>query len=288
MPDIAYLNGKWLPISQAKVSVEDRGFQFADGVYELIRVYGGQPFHLREHLERLLESARQIEIASSLSIPQLERIARLGCRNCGYPSAKIYIQLTRGTAPRLHHFPEKIKPTWVMTFRKLVPIEEATRKRGVSVLTIADVRWGRCNIKSLNLLPNVMAREQAARAGCFETLFIRDGIVTEGAGSNVFAVIGDRGDRVVTPPEGPAVLSGITREVILDLGKKAGLLMVEAALSVEQLRAAHEVFLTGTTIEILPVVRLDGKKIASGRPGPVSRALHQAFLSHLTRSQETR
>jgi D-alanine transaminase len=284
MPDLAYLNGKWMPISRAKVSVEDRGFQFADGVYELIRVYKGLPFHLREHLERLIESARQIEIASSLSIPQLERIALLGCQKCGDPSAKIYIQLTRGTAPRLHHFPEAIKPTWVMTFRKLVPIEEAVRKRGVSALTITDVRWGRCNIKSLNLLPNVMAREQAVRAGCFETLFIRDGIVTEGAGSNVFAVIGDR---VVTPPEGPAVLSGITREVILDLGRKAGLSMVEEALSAEQLRAAREVFLTGTTIEVLPVVRLDGKKVGTGRPGPVSRMFYQAFLSSLHHDQET-
>ncbi len=285
MPDIAYLNGKWMPISQARVSVEDRGFQFADGVYELIRVYEGQPFHLREHLERLLESARQIEIAPTLSIPQLTRLALRGCGKCGYPSAKIYIQLTRGTAPRLHHFPEKIKPTWVMTFRKLTPIEEAARKRGVSALTVADVRWGRCNIKSLNLLPNVMAREQAARAGCFETLFIRDGIVTEGAGSNVFAVLGDR---IVTPPEGPAVLSGITREVVLELGRKAGLTMVEEALSVEQLREAREVFLTGTTIEVLPVVRLDGRKIASGRPGPVGRALYRAFLIHLGHSNTSR
>ncbi len=283
MPDIAYLNGKWLPIAQAKVSVEDRGFQFADGVYELIRVYDGRPFHLRGHLARLAESARQIEIAPTRSLAQLERIALIGCRKSGHASAKIYIQLTRGAAPRLHHFPEKIKPTWVMTFRKLVPMEETVRKLGVSVLTVEDARWGRCHIKSLNLLANVMAREQAIRAGHFEAIFVRDGLITEGAGSNVFAVLGSK---IITPPEGPAVLSGITREVVLDLGKKSGFSMVEEALSLDQLRAADELFLTGTTIEVLSVVRLNGKKIGSGRPGPVGRALHAAFLSHLQQWQE--
>jgi len=278
MPDIAYLNGKWMPISKAKVSIEDRGFQFADGVYELIRVYAGRPFHLREHLTRLLASAEQIAISPTLSILQLERIVHAGCQKCGYASAKIYIQFTRGAAPRLHHFPERIRPTWVMTFRKLAPLEEAIRRRGVSAITLSDVRWGRCNIKSLNLLPNVMAREQAVRAGHFEALFIRNGLVTEGAGSNVFAVIGNR---IITPKEGPAVLSGITRELILALGKKDGLLMVEETLSLTQLRAADEIFLSGTTIELLPVVRLDGKKIGTGRPGPVSQTLYSAFSAYL-------
>ncbi len=278
MPNIAFVNGKWMPLRTARVSVEDRGFQFGDGVYELIRVYDGQPFHLRAHLVRLAESARQIGIAPAHSIEQLERIALAGCLRCSYRSAKIYIQITRGAAARIHHFPTQVKPTVVMTFRRLTPIAPDVRVRGVSVMTCVDPRWGRCNIKSLNLLPNVMAREEATRAGHAETLFIREGFVTEGAGSNVFAVIGGR---VVTPPEGPAVLSGITREVVIGLGRKCGVEVVEAAIPLDPLRAADEIFLTGTTIEVLPVVRLDGKRIANGRPGPITRQLHTAFLEHL-------
>ena len=275
MPNIAFVNGKWMPLAAACVSVEDRGFQFGDGVYELIRVYDGQPFHLRAHLARLSESARQIGISSPYSIERLERIALTGCRRSGYRSAKIYIQITRGVAARIHHFPTQVKPTVVMTFRRLTPMAPEVRARGVSVMTSVDHRWGHCNIKSLNLLPNVMAREEAIQAGHAETLFIREGLVTEGAGSNVFTVIGGV---VVTPPEGPAVLSGITREVVISVGQKCGVEVTEAAVTIEQLRAADEIFLTGTTIEILPVVRLDGEKVANGRPGSITRQLYAAFL----------
>jgi len=274
MPNIAFVNGKWSAISAAKVSVEDRGFQFGDGIYELIRTYRGELFHIDEHLSRLEASAKEIEIPLPYTAAQFEKIIRLGCRKSGFAEVKIYIQVTRGAAPRLHSFPKKIEPTVVMTFRAFEPLPAKLQEEGVAVISIPDIRWGRCNVKSLNLLPNVIGREQALRAGAFEAIFIRDGKVTEGAGSNLFAVIGKK---VITPPAGPYILSGITREVVLQIGKQRGLEMVEKELKLPQLYSADELFLTGTTVEVLPVVRLDGKPIGTGRPGEKTRFLYRAF-----------
>ncbi len=276
--NIAWVNGKWKPIASAFVSVEDRGFQFGDGVYELIRTYRGEPFHLQDHLTRLIGSAKQIEIFPTLTREQLTHVILAGCKKNGHANLKIYIQITRGQAPRLHTYPKTGRPTWVMTFRNFVPLSQTIRTQGVAVLTIPDVRWGHCNIKSINLLANVMAREQAARQGHFEALFIREGNVTEGAGSNVFAVFGGE---IMTPAESPAVLSGITREVVLKLGKKLGFQMTAGNISLSHLKQADEIFLTGTTIEVLPVVRLNKKTIGSGQPGPLTQALVEAFQRHL-------
>lgn len=278
MPNIAFVNGRWSSISAAKVSVEDRGFQFGDGIYELIRTYQGEIFHIEEHLSRLEASAKEIEITLPYTAAQLKRIIRLGCRKSGFPDVKIYIQVTRGAAPRLHSFPKKIKPTVVMTFREFEPLPLKLREEGVAVISTPDIRWARCNVKSLNLLPNVMGREQAFRAGAFEAIFIRDGKVTEGAGSNLFAVIGRK---IITPPTGPYILSGITREVVLQIGKENGLEMRERELKQSQLYAADELFLTGTTVEVLPVVRLDGKPIGAGRPGVKTQFLCRAFQEQI-------
>ncbi len=279
MPNLAFVNGKWSSISAAKVSVEDRGFQFGDGIYELIRTYGGQVFHIHEHLARLEASAKEIEITLPYSGDQLERVIRLGCRKSGFSDVKIYIQVTRGAAPRLHSFPKKVKPTVVMTFREFEPLPLKLREEGVAIISVPDIRWARCNVKSLNLLPNVMGREQALRAGAFEAVFVRDGKVTEGAGSNLFAVIGKK---IITPPAGPYILSGITREVVLQIGKENGLEMVEKELKLAQLYAADELFLTGTTVEVLPVIRLDGKPIGAGRPGEKTKFLSRAFQEQIT------
>ena len=274
MPNIAFVNGKWSPLGAAKVSVEDRGFQFGDGVYELLRTYGGEIFHLEEHLARLEASAKEIEIALPYTARQMEKFIRLGCRKSGYADSKVYIQVTRGAAPRLHSFPSNVRPTVVMTFRRFEPLPEKLRREGVAVISLDDIRWGRCHVKSLNLLPNVMAREQALRAGAFEAIFIRNGKVTEGAGSNVFAVAGKK---VITPPAGPYILSGITREVVLQVGKKEGLEMIEKELKLPTLYAADELFLTGTTVEVLPIVKLNGKAIGAGMPGKITQFLSDAF-----------
>lgn len=274
MPNIAFVNGKWSPLASAKISVEDRGFQFGDGVYELLRTYGGDLFHAEEHLARLQSSAKQIEIALPSTPQQMEKIIRLGCRKSGYADTKVYIQVTRGTAPRLHSFPDKVRPTVVMTFRKFEPLPQRIQQEGVAVISLDDIRWGRCHVKSLNLLPNVMAREQALRSGAFEAIFIRNGKVMEGAGSNIFAVFGKK---VVTPPAGPYILSGITREVLFQVGEKKGVEMIEKEIKIQNLYAADELFLTGTTVAVLPIVRLDGKPIGAAKPGKITQFLSEAF-----------
>ncbi len=274
MSNIAYVNGKWGLLSSATVSVEDRGFQFGDGVYEVIRTYHGIVFHLDEHIKRLYESLKQIEISIKETPAQLERIVQSGVEKCGYKETKIYIQVTRGVAPRLHSFPKSAWPTLVMTFRKLDPLSPEIFKKGVTVISTEDIRWGRCNVKSLNLLPNLLAREHAVRAGAYEAIFVRDKYVWEGAGSNLFAVFGKK---IVTPPMGHYLLSGITREVVLALGKKIGIKTVEAKMTLDALYRADEMFLTGTTIDVLPVTHVNKKPIGTGKPDAITALLYKAF-----------
>ena len=274
MPNIAYVNGKFMPLSSATVSVEDRGFQFGDGVYELIRTYNGTVFHLQEHIRRLYESLKKIEISIQETPVQLERIVQSGVKKSGYAETKIYIQVTRGAAPRNHPFPKEARPTLVMTFRALDLLSPKVFNKGVSIISVEDIRWGWCNVKSLNLLPNLLAREHALRAGAYEAIFVRDKFVWEGAGSNLFAVFGKK---IITPPIGYYVLSGITREVVLELGRKMGLKMSEAKITLSALYRADEIFLTGTTVEILPVTHLNKKQIGTGSPGTMTSILHKAL-----------
>ncbi|MFO0706978.1 MAG: D-amino-acid transaminase [Nitrospira sp.] len=270
MPALAFLNGRFVPWHEATVSIEDRGFQFGDGVYEVIRTYLGRPFELEAHLNRLDRSARELSLTQPYSHAQWASWIEQGIRDAAFPEAKVYIQITRGVSPRDHAFPMNVPPTVVMTIRELVPLPQQTRECGVIAKTCEDVRWGRCDIKSVNLLANVLAREDAKQAGVFEAILVKDGLVTEGSVSNVMAV---QGGAVVTAPEGPRILSGVTRTVVLQLAREAGIPVREEFLSVESLLAAEEVFLTGTTVEVLGVVQVDRRTIGSGRPGPVTRAL---------------
>ena len=277
MPDIGFINGRFMPLEEATVSVEDRGFQFGDGIYEVIRTYHGQPFQLDAHLARLERSANAIELPLSWNIQQWATHVKDGIKRSGYPESKVYLQLTRGTAPRDHVFPASAKPTAVMTVREMRPMDPTLRDSGVTVMTMDDWRWGRCDIKSVNLLPNVMARRKAKQAGAFEALFIRNGQVTEGAVSNVMMV---KAGRLLTAPEGERILSGVTRTIILELARKEGLQVEERFVMVEEFQRADEIFLTGTTVEVLPVIRVDDQAIGvggSGKPGPVTRNLQAAF-----------
>ncbi len=278
MPEIAFVNGTWCDLSEAAVSIEDRGFQFGDGVYEVIRTYGKALFGLKAHLARLAASAGEIEIALPDTLAALEKGIQSGCEKCGFEDIQIYIQLTRGRAPRNHHYPEKRRTTWVMTFRETKKIPKQVRESGVSVISTEDIRWAKCHIKSLNLLPNVMAREAAARAGAFEAVFVREGKVMEGAASNVFAVFNRR---ILTPPKGPYLLSGITRDLVLSLGAEKGFEMHEADLALEDFYTADEIFLTGTTIEVLPAVACNGIPLGQGRPGKTARILYEAFRRYV-------
>ncbi len=270
MPDLAFVNGRFLSWNDATVSIDDRGFQFGDGVYEVVRTYRGVPFELDAHLDRLDRSTNALHIVQPYSRAQWVDWIGQGLRQAGYQEAKVYIQITRGAAPRDHAFPGDIRPTVVMTVRELHPFDPETRRTGVTACTAEDVRWGRCDIKSLNLLGNVLAREEARKAGVFEAILVKDGLVTEGSLSNVMAV---QSGAVVTAPEGPRILSGVTRTVVLGLAKKEQIPVEERFLSVEALYAADEVFLTGTTIEVVGVINIDGKTIGSGRPGPITQKL---------------
>jgi D-alanine transaminase len=197
-----------------------------------------------------------------------------GLRLSRFPETKIYLQVTRGQAPRDHPFPASPVPTTVLTFRELHSLDSSIRKAGVRAITVDDIRWGRCDIKSVNLLANVLARQRAKEADVFEAILVRDGLVTEGSVSNVMIV---RNGVIETAPEGHRILSGVTRAIVLDLARKEGLPVVESFVGRDDLLTASEVFLTGTTVEVLPVVRIDGHEIGAGVPGPLSQRLSRRW-----------
>ena len=274
MPDIAFVNGRFIPLAEAMVSIEDRGFQFGDGVYEVIRTYDGCPFELDEHLARLGRSARALDLQQPYSRELWRQHILEGIRRAAYPESKIYLQITRGVAPRDHAYAADLSPTVVMTVRELHPLSLSVQAAGVEAMTIEDIRWGRCDIKSVNLLANVLARQQAKQAKVFETILVKDGQVTEGAVSNVMVV---RDGVVITAPEGPRILSGVTRAVVLRIAKQEGCHVDERYFPRLDLYDADEVFLTGTTVEVLGVVRVDGKTIGGGKPGPITQRLAIRF-----------
>lgn len=274
MPDVAFVNGAFVPPADAKVSIDDRGFQFGDGIYEVIRTYRGHPFELDAHLARLDRSAAALDLIQPYSRTEWTSHILEGIRRAAYPEAKIYLQVTRGVAPRDHAYSVDMAPTVVMTVRELHPLSRSVQEAGVEAMMIEDIRWGRCDIKSVNLLGNVLARQQAKRAQVFEAILLKEGSVTEGAVSNVMVV---RGGMVMTAPEGPRILSGVTRAVVLELARQKGLPVQECCIAQAELYGADEVFLTGTTVEVLAVVRVDGKVIKDGRPGPITQRLAAGF-----------
>ena len=278
MPNVAFINGTFVPMAEAKVSIEDRGFQFGDGVYEVIRTYKGRPFELEAHLARLDRSATALDLKQPYSHDDWTRHILEGIRLAAYPESKIYVQITRGIAPRDHAYSDDATPTVVMTVREFHPLDRSVQVAGVEAITTEDIRWGRCDIKSVNLLANVLARQQVKQAQVFEAILVNEGLVTEGAVSNVMVV---QGGTVVTAPQGPRILSGITRTVVLDLARSEGLPVQERFVSQADLYEADEVFLTGTTVEVLAVIRIDGKVIGDGRPGPIAQRLAARFTSRV-------
>ncbi|HUL11622.1 MAG TPA: D-amino acid aminotransferase [Methylococcaceae bacterium] len=273
---IVYLNGEFLPLDRAKVSVLDRGFLFGDGVYEVIPVYGGRPFRLEEHLERLNNSLRGIRMESPLTTEEWKPIlARL---ICGDQDQSIYLQVTRGAAPKRDHaFPEGAAPTVFVMCSPIAPIPA----EGVRAITLDDIRWQWCHIKAITLLANVLLRQLAVDRGCAEAILVREGFAVEGAASNLFAVV----DGVLlTPPKGHAILPGITRDLVLELALTNDIPAAERDITLEELQRAGEVWLTSSTREILPVIELDGQPVGVGKPGPIWRqmnAIYQAYKQQL-------
>ncbi len=272
---LAYLNGEYIPAEEARVPIDDRGFLFADGVYEVARVYDGRIFKMAEHLGRLRDGLSAIRIEFP-EIGGLEQVAeRLldenGLRSGG---ATIYIQVTRGVAPRKHAFPAGVRPTVFLAARPYQDAPASYWDDGVAAIRYPDVRWARCDIKSVALLPNVLANQAAHEVDAFEALFVRDGVVIEGSHSNLAAVIDGA---VVTYPRSNYILPGITRDTVLQLARDAGIPVREGPIYDQELFAVQELFLLGTTTEVMPVVRVDGHQIGSGRPGPITKRLIELY-----------
>jgi len=272
--EIAFLNGNILPIAEAKVSVNDRGFLFGDGVYEVMRTYAGRIWALGPHLDRLARSMRCIDLKGPALGEIRSRIEEM-YRRSELPDAQIYLEITRGVASRTHAFPAAAQPTFLITVRSAQSPTQEERERGARTITVPDTRWARCDIKSVNLLPNVLAKQQAKSAGAFEAVFVRaDGLVTEGSSTSLFAV---KAGRLLTREEGPHILSGITRRIVLDLARERNISAHEGPFSLQEMLQADEVFLTGTTTEIMPVVTINDRSIGTGVPGPVARTLYNAL-----------
>ena len=275
MPNLASVNGRVVPLARAKVAVLDRGFLLADGVYEVMRTYAGQIFAAEAHLNRLGDSLRGARIPWPVPRPVLLRhLRRLHARS-GWREVRIYVQVTRGVAPRQHGFPPGVRPTWVAWVEKSPPEDAMRRRRGVAVITVADPRWARCDLKSIALLPNVLAKQAAIDAGAHDALFVgRDGLVREASSASVFVV---QGRTLRTHPLGPEILPGVSRSVVIEVARAARLRVVEKPFRRAALYAADEVFLASTMQEVLPVVRVDGRRIGKGRPGPVAAGLQVRF-----------
>lgn len=264
MESVVFLNGEYLHASKALISPNDRGFVYADGVYEVIRFYHGKIFSPQLHVQRLDRSLREISISGVEPAMLIEISERLIAEN-GFQNADgiIYFQATRGTAPRKHPFPSGISPT---VFANASLLERPVEKlaTGVKLLLLDDIRWSRCDIKSIALLPNVMASEQAAQSGCYEALFHRDGWITEGSRSNCFI---KNGNTWFTHPADRFILNGVTRIELIKLMRNNGLSVVEQAVSIDDLWHAREVFMCSTTSECMPVVEIAGRRIGTGNPG---------------------
>jgi D-alanine transaminase len=278
---IVFYNGRYMEKADVRIDPEDRGFMLADGTYEFVRIYRGKPFRLREHLRRFVNSLTQIRLLPPAGVDFETVASELICRN-GLEEAEsaLYLQVTRGAAPRRHPFPDPSVPPTV--YAALVPVTapEDKWRDGVSAITVPDTRWGHCDIKSIGLLPNVLAAQEAAEAGAEEAIFIRNGVVTEGTHTNVAAVFEGT---VRTHPTGTAILDGITREVTRECCGDEGIPFVEEPVPEPFFRAADEIFIMGSSTELMPVVRLDGKPVGAGIPGPVVRRLQSAFVRRTRR-----
>ncbi len=274
MAESIWINGEIIPMSEARLGVEDRGFQFADGVYEVVRLYDGQPFTLREHLERLHRSAGGIALAVPLTLQVLALEMKKLVAKSGVRDGMIYLQLTRGPAPRSHLFPTATKPTLLFYARPLPAVPAPGEGEGTRLFVVPDERWKRCWIKSIALLPNVLAKNAAVAAGADEAVFLDDGIVTECAASNLFAVIDGT---LITHPVGAKVLPGITRAALLQCAQELGIKVDERPLREQEARHADELFITSTTREVAWVSRWNDVPIGGSGCGSVTESLHRAF-----------
>ncbi|MBE9553782.1 MAG: D-amino-acid transaminase, partial [Proteobacteria bacterium] len=268
----AYVNGRYLQHGRAAVHIEDRGYQFADGVYEVVPVVAARPVDEGPHIDRLERSLAELHIAMPMSRRSLELVSRELLRRNDVRDGLIYIQVTRGVAPRDHAFPRDARPALVMTTKRMGLAGQSKFKDGVAVITVPDLRWARRDIKTINLLPNCLAKQAAAEAGAYEALQVDDdGNVTEGTSSNAWIVARD--GKLVTRHLSNDILHGVTRRTILAIATEEGVAFEERPFTVEEAREAHEAFVTSATSFVTPVVEIDGGRIGGGEPGPLTRRL---------------
>ena len=279
MPRIAYVNGRYLPHAQAGVHVEDRGYQFADAVYEVCEVARGNVMDMTRHLDRLDRSLSELRIAWPMTRRALQTVMTEVVRRNRVTNGLVYVQVTRGVAPRDHYFPpESVRPSLVVTAKRTnSALLEKRAAEGVKVVTVPENRWERVDIKTVGLLPNVLARQQAKEAGAVEAWFVdRDGTVKEGAATNAWIVTQD--GRLVTRPAEFGILRGVTRTTVIDVAAKLGLTVEERGFTVEEALRAKEAFLSAATTLVTPVVAIDGRPVGGGRPGEVALSLRRAFF----------
>lgn len=271
---VVYLNGEYMALHNAHISVLDRGFIFGDGVYEVIPAYGGNLFRLSRHLDRLNNSLNAIQLHNPLKPEQWQQTIERVIEKNNYDDQSIYLQVTRGVAPRDHRFPDQNRPTiFIMTS----PLEEQApeiSKNGIKAVTLQDNRWKNCHIKSISLLPNVLLRQEAQDKGAQEAVLIRDGQATEGSASNVFIV---HNNCLITPPKGPLLLPGVTRDLVVEIAREQTLCLREQMVSEAELLNADEIWLTSSTKEILPVTTLNDKIVGTGKPGPFWQQMMSAY-----------
>lgn len=278
MPRDAYVNGRYVPHAQAQVHVEDRGYQFADAVYEVIAVHGGRLVDEEPHLDRLDHSLSSLAIAWPMSRAALKLAMRELIRRNGVEQGIIYLQISRGVAPRDHAFPKsKPRPALVMTTRHARKPNAALLEKGAAAITVPDIRWQRCDIKSVSLLPNILGKQKAVEAGAYEAWQVApDGTVTEGTSTNAWIVTKE--GELVTRHLDHAILSGITRLAVKRIAAEGQIKVVERPFTVAEVHEAREAFLTSTTSFVLPITSLNGEKIGDGKPGPISRRLREWYV----------
>jgi D-alanine transaminase len=281
MKQIVYLNNSFIDSETACISPNDRGFLFSDGVYEVVRCYNGHRFELERHLDRLQYGLRELRI-SDIDRQHLSDVSSelLRVNNIEQGEALIYLQVTRGAAKRTHYFPPADTPQTVFASASRFRHPVGERENGVRVILVPDTRWARCDIKSIALLPNVLARQQAVENEAAEALFVRDGFVMEGSHCNFCAVFDGA---IITPPATNYILAGITRQVVIELCKKMNITCHEQPIQLTNLNKADEIMIVGTTVEITPVTKVDEWTVGNGKPGPITRNIQQAFKEMTSR-----
>lgn len=283
MPHVAYVNGQYVPHADAYIHIEDRGYQFADGIYEVCVVVNGRYWDMEGHLARMTRSLNELQMPAPMGMPALKVVMGEVVRRNRLKNALVYMQVTRGVAPRNHAFPsQETPPALVITARRFdFNLSDAKAAKGVAVISQPDIRWGRVDIKTVGLLPNALAKNAAAKAGAYEAMLVRDGVVTECSASNAWIV--DASGAIITHPKGNSILGGITRQTAIACAEELQIKVIERPFTLDEALAAPEAFLTSATSFVMPIVSIDGRRIGSGAPGPVARRLREAYKSRASR-----